>query len=433
MDKILNQCLLAILLAILIIVPLFFDVRLYSVFDLSKITAFYLLVFALIVVFCVKRIINRGSSFMYNPLLLPIACYLAVACVATCFAIDPLTSVLGGYKRYNGLLSIVCYMFMFFIITNYVEYKMIDLFLSVIIITVCLTCGYGICQNYGIDCFTWNSDMGKRIFSTIGHPAFFSAYLIMILPLVYYRVIKAQKLSMLCLYLLCAVLILTTFYLTKTRASFIGLVVSNIFFFALLGRTIFKWNRLKIIILLLVVVGISVFCSLKDQTVFKRFSDDINLSSETQKLGGTMFARYYNILTAIEVVKDYPVTGIGFGNYGFVFMPYVSKVYLAKKETRPLTENQDRVHQDFMDVLVATGIMGLLVYLYAIWAYTRMMYVHLMNNRLLVVALSSGVLAYFIQNQFSFAHTVLPVMLFFLLGLSVVVCRTNTLTQGFIR
>ena len=97
-----------------------------------------------------------------------------------------------------------------------------------------------------------------------------------------------------------------------------------------------------------------------------------------------MFARYYNILTAIEVVKDYPVTGIGFGNYGFVFMPYVSKVYLAKKETRPLTENQDRVHQDFMDVLVATGIMGLLVYLYAIWAYTRMMYVHLMNNRLLL-------------------------------------------------
>ena len=167
---------------------------------------------------------------MYNPLLLPIACYLAVACVATCFAIDPLTSVLGGYKRYNGLFSIVCYMFMFFIITNYVEYKMIDLFLSVIIITVCLTCGYGICQNYGIDCFTWNSDMGKRIFSTTGHPAFFSAYLIMILPLVYYRVIKAQKLSMLCLYLLCAVLILTTFYLTKTRASFIGLVVSNIFF-----------------------------------------------------------------------------------------------------------------------------------------------------------------------------------------------------------
>ena len=58
--------------------------------------------------------------------------------MATCFAIDPLTSVLGGYKRYNGLLSIVCYMFMFFIITNYVEYKMIDLFLSVIIITVCV-------------------------------------------------------------------------------------------------------------------------------------------------------------------------------------------------------------------------------------------------------------------------------------------------------
>ena len=59
MDKILNQCLLAILLAILIIVPLFFDVRLYSVFDLSKITAFYLLVFALIVAFCVKGLLTE--------------------------------------------------------------------------------------------------------------------------------------------------------------------------------------------------------------------------------------------------------------------------------------------------------------------------------------------------------------------------------------
>ncbi len=428
MDKVCRQIITAILITILIAVPLYLDARIYSVFDLSKITVLYLLVFALAVVFCVKRISNSSEGFVYSPLLIPIACYLVVAVIATCFSISPVISLLGGYKRYNGLLSLFVYVFMFFVIINYVEYQMVDIFINVIIIVGCITCAYGICQNYNIDFFRWNTDMGKRIFSTIGHPAFYSAYLIMILPLIYYKVIKCRSMYFLLLYLFCAVLILTTFYLTKTRASFIGLVVSNIFFFSMLGRIVFRVNRGKIIMLICLIIVLSVIFSLKDQTVFKRFSSDIDLKSE-QKLRGTMFTRYYNALVAIEVIKDYPVFGLGFGNYVTVFQPYLRKVYIKTGETRLWTENQDRVHSRLLDILVTTGFMGLACYLFGVYSYIKMVYRSLHEHRLLIVALGSGIFAYFIQNQFSFPHVPILMLFWFMLGLSVITCRTGTLTR----
>lgn len=431
MDKLCRQIMIALLIAIILGVSLYFDVRIYSVFDLSKITLLNMLVFALIITWCIKRIFGSGDTYVYNKLLIPIACYVLVAIASTKFAIDPSISMLGSYKRYNGLSSLLIYLFMFFIIVNYVSKNEVDLLINIIILSTCLMCVYGVAQSCGIDFFNWNTGHGHRIQGTIGHPAFFSAYLIMTIPLVYYRAITQSTVFGFMFYLSLVVLIVITFYMTKTRASFIALVISNIFFFSLMGGFLLRRKRYQVIIILFTVICISVVFNTKDKSVIDRFKSEISVGGDVEKnLTGTALKRYDNISIALRVVSDYPFLGVGLDNFGVVYPKYA--IEMSKEKGRDMIgrELQDRVHSDIFDVLVTTGILGLCAYAFCIYSYIRMMWCSRNEHRFVILALGSGVLAYFIQNQFSFGHVPIITLFWILVGLSVIVCRTNILTRS---
>jgi hypothetical protein len=54
--KIYDDIITATLMAIVVLVPLYFDTKLFSCFDLSKITALYILTGVLIIVWALKKI-----------------------------------------------------------------------------------------------------------------------------------------------------------------------------------------------------------------------------------------------------------------------------------------------------------------------------------------------------------------------------------------
>lgn len=413
-----EQIPIACLLAIIVSVTLYFDIRIYSVFDLSKITAFYVLIFGLVIVYCVRRIGGLGG-FVYNPLTIPIVVFIIIACISTKMAVDPVTALLGSYKRYNGLLSLLAFVFMFFTITRDVQQcvSTVEFYINSIIIIAALMCIYGLMQYYKIDCFQnrWNSNFSGRIFSTMGHPAFFSAYLIMVVPLTYYNIIRGKWVLVSIVFL---ILLLTTFYLTKTRATFIGFIVSNIFFFSLMGKELLKKRKYELIIIGFIIIIVSVIYSARDNSAMDRLKEEVKVSG----LSGTALTRYNNALIAIAIIKDNPVFGIGLDNLGIVYQYYENKLHIHGAEI------QDRIHSDFFDVAVQTGILGLCAYLWCIFAYIKMMVRSCGEHRLLVLALGASVFSYFVQNQFSFGHVPILVLFWFILGLSVLTCRTNTAT-----
>ncbi len=420
MSKLCEQIIVAILLAVIVGVPLILDVRIYSVFDLSKITLLYLLVFSAIIVFCIKQMIAR-DRFNNNPLMLPLGCLLAVSFFATIFSINPLASLLGGYKRYDGLASLIIYLCLFFLITQYVKKEMIGLFINTIIITACIMSVYGILQYYGIDYFQWSTNYGGRIFGTIGHPGFFSAYLIMVLPLVYYQIIKGRW-----YFIIALILILTVFYLTKTRASFLGLIISSSCFLGLLGKDLLVVYKYRLISIFSIVLIITVVMSLRlEMNPVSRIVEDIKIEDKKVKLLGTTKARYWNVLVAIEIIKDYPVLGIGYGNINTVYLEYINKVIKKTGGEGYSFEWQDRIHVSPMDTLVRIGILGGLATLWFMYSYGRMMYVHLVNNRILIASLCSAVVAYWGQNLFVFGHVPNLTLLWVLIGLSVISCEKD--------
>ncbi|KKL20581.1 hypothetical protein LCGC14_2454020, partial [marine sediment metagenome] len=141
------------------------------------------------------------------------------------------------------------------------------------ILTACIASIYGVLQHFGLDLYQWSTSFGYgiRVSSTFGHPAFFSAFLIMVIPLVLIKIFsptastpKAHEQAVggrgsfkAYLYVGILALLLITFYYTKTRASFLGLIISNLFFFFLIGRKTLLANKIKTLVTISVLIGIT--------------------------------------------------------------------------------------------------------------------------------------------------------------------------------
>ncbi len=359
-----------------------------------------------------------------NPLVLPIAGIFIVGSFATIFSINPLDSLLGNYKRYDGFASLIIYICLFFLIVNYVTKEMLGVFINAIIISTCLMCIYGILQYIGIDIFSWSTNYGGRVFSTIGHPGFFSAYLIMVLPLVYYRILTSKRIISFLIPVVVLILVLVTFYLTKARASFIGLVLSNICFLVLIGKPLLLKYKCKLATIFIIVIVITIVSSLKlEMNPASRIIEEIKIEDNKVKLLGSTNSRYWNVLVAIEIVKEYPLLGIGFGTIDDVYVKYINRVIEKTGGEGYSWEMQDRIHISIFDKLVTVGIIGGLVSLWLIYSYCRMMYVHLVNNRLIIATLCASTSAFWFQNLFIFGHVPVITLFWFVVGLSVVSCK----------
>jgi len=464
-----NQIIIATLIVIIIAVPLFFDIHLQSVFDLSKITILYVLTFIMLAAWSIKTVITcrqphtehtvegkdshvqlTHSSASYTqqllrqPLSLPIVAYLVVSGLATIFSINPYLSLVGTYARYGGLISTIVYISLFFVIINFIDKRRLSLLLNIIILTACIASIYGILQHFGLDFQQWNTSFGHRVPSTFGHPAFFSTFLTMAVPLILIKIFFDSNLKYSTfLYMGILALLLVSFYYTKTRASFLGLIISNLFFFSFIGKKNLLANKTKTIVTITIIIATSVFFNVNNETsegyeasVIGRFADDIN-SGTVDQLGGTMRLRVFQYLTGLKIIHDYPILGIGPDTVGLIYPQYLSKVFKEKEEHRYLKNKRvaDRIHNDFLDITVSRGFLGLGVYVWFIFAYARMVWKGCKEangyNKIFIIGLCAGILAYFVQNQFSFGHISIITPFWFLIAMSVIACPVRySLSNG---
>ena len=244
------------------------------------------------------------------------------------------------------------------------------------------------------------------------------------------------------LYIGILTLLVVAFYYTKTRASFLGLLISNIFFFSLIGKKSLLANKTKTVVTITIITGLSIFFNVSDRTsVIGRFIDDVTPAlSDSQesspfledsydeigissKLKSSAFLRAFQYLTGLKIIHDYPILGIGPETLGMIYPQYLSKVYRETGEYREF-KNQNRVHNDFLDMAVTRGLIGLGVYMWFVFAYARMVWKGCRKangpDKVLIIGLCAGCLAYFIQNQFSFGHVPILTLFWFLVAMSVI-------------
>lgn len=394
-----NKAIISILLVVTIAIPLWFDGHLYSVFDLSKITVLYILIFLLVALWAVRG----GFRWAQNALTFPILAILASTIISTVFAVNPYLSFAGTYKRYGGLLSTMVYMVLFFAVVEFVNRDRIKTFMNVVVLTACVASVYGILQCFGLDPYNWttNFGFGRRAVATFGHPSFFGAYLIMALPLVIYGILRGNK----WMYPV-AGLLMYALFLSKTRSAFVGMVAALIYFFVLYRH---KVSYKVIGLVLAVIIGLSF---VMPNSPMKRFVSDF----KNGKPSGTIAERIKIGMVCLDIIRDNPVFGVGLDCLGTRYATY----YETRYEEIGRGDN-NRAHNAVLSILVEQGIVGLLAWLWFVVVYFRKVLAN--RDDLVVVALSSGVVAYMVQNLFAFGSPGITPLFWMLAGMTVVAVK----------
>jgi tetratricopeptide (TPR) repeat protein len=466
-----DKIILVLLITAVIVPQLFFDIRLYSVFDLSKATALYLIVIAILIVWSIILAFKQNFRFSRTPLDISILAFIFVFVISTVISINPIVSLFGTYKRYEGLTPTVCYILVFYAIVNFINTKkrLYLLIISIVAGAVIASC-YGILQHLGFDLFKWSSFEARRVFSTFGNPVFFAAYLVMTLPpavALFFSysnkeasAIKNRKILSWIFFVL-FLIVYSAFWLTNTRACFVALIGGLIPLLILIYVNQ-DTKKYRFIIWVASFIALGIFFNVRPETsVINRFRGDfdttMNISTDLSDIkvntslpvtgsqtcekpwiatklnfDGSTFSRVFQYLAATKIFKDYPLFGIGPDTIGIVYQKYLAKVFTLKEgDPGFLFPRQDRIHNDILDTVVTRGIFGLGTYIWllvALGIFVCKSYRQLNNrNKMLMVGLLAGIISYLIQNEFSFGNTPIVTLFWVMMGLCISIVKINNL------
>lgn len=137
---------------------------------------------------------HSWSEALKTAMVIPALVYVGVHFLATLTSVFPQASFYGGYVRQQGTLSVLAYIGLFFLLAfNLRQKEQLERLITVILVTSVPSVLYGLVQNLGIDPLPWLGNVQARVASTMGNAIFIAAYLIMILPLTGYRLLRAWQ------------------------------------------------------------------------------------------------------------------------------------------------------------------------------------------------------------------------------------------------
>ncbi|TFG93727.1 MAG: hypothetical protein E4H15_00515 [Syntrophobacterales bacterium] len=143
-------------------------------------------------------------------------------------------------------------------------------------------------------------------------------------------------------------------YLTMSRGSLVAACIALVAFFATRNK------RLVVLLIIFSLIAVGTVPALKERFAPDRFLNDMRIGIN---------------LTTLEILKDYPITGIGFGmetygNKNFIDLKkYHARVHPQYQLRGPLISAP---HNSFADVAVRTGAVGLALFIVVYVVFVRL-------------------------------------------------------------
>ncbi|HAW50528.1 TPA: hypothetical protein DCX16_06240 [bacterium] len=105
----------------LLLVPLYFDLRVSDLFGTSKIVILYLFSLLILYLWVLKVIFYEKLEFKKTPLFLPIILFLGANIISSFTSTSHTQSIFGEYKSQEGLITLISYTILFFAIANFID------------------------------------------------------------------------------------------------------------------------------------------------------------------------------------------------------------------------------------------------------------------------------------------------------------------------
>jgi putative inorganic carbon (HCO3(-)) transporter len=362
----------------------------------------------------------RGRLRLYpNPLYLPLAAFLAVNLLATLFSVAPRLSWLGQHYRNDGFLTLLCYAILFFLAGQLLRTRMqlrrATLWALATAVPISLL---GLLQAYGLALpFLGSYGLGWRASSTQGNPDFLGAYLVLVWPLAAAYLLGAKTKGEHLLAAAALGILLAALAASLTRGAWIGFAGGAVVLL-LLAR---KYLARQVVWIVAAVLGALLIAGLPQLPVRSTLPSPTlptkspleapagkptlgeTLASMANPTAGSAQVRLWLWEASLPLIMENPLLGTGPNTFVSVVTRHLPKAYI----TGPETKFPDKAHNQFLDLAVGSGLLGLGAYIWLLWVFARRVSRWLKRRAhdpsyLLTAALLSAWVGYLVQGVFLF-------------------------------
>lgn len=397
-----------------------------EVFEFNKMVLVYILTTLIVTAWGVRCIIERKLIFRRTILDVPLLVFFASQFISTLLSIDPRTSWLGYYSRFNGgLLSVICYSLLYWAFVSNLEKDDAVRELNLAILPgAVLVSLYGVAEHFGIDKSIWVQDVQSRVFSTLGQPNWLAAWIITLIPVTWALSIESGiKSKRSFIYFTLSILFFWVLIFTKSRSGYLGFGIAFIIFWGY-----YLWNKRKeykkavipfsaavlTVILIVFISGTEYTPSLYSLIKPTTTRITVQPTGPALETGGTQSSIIRKIVWtgALQVWLHYPIFGTGVETFAYSYYQF-----------RPVAHNlvsewdfiYNKAHNEFLNMAANSGTFGIAAYLYLIGIVVYLFVKNIRKNESTEwnLALLAGFLSLSATNFFGFS--VVPTQLQFFL------------------
>ncbi|HRH33294.1 MAG TPA: O-antigen ligase family protein [bacterium] len=402
----------------------------YTVFDLNKAVAMHVILSIVIVSWLTEICLTRQCKWGGNKILGIMGIVLGIVFfICTIFSIHLIISFLGSYERQQGLYNLLSYLgvslFILIVIKN-IEY--LKNLISALLLGSAVVCIYGLIQAFGLDFLNWGEPGIQRIFSSFGQPNFLGHYIVVVFPFTLYAIFfLSRNLYIRFLYIILAATQVACLIFTLSRGAWIAFGFS-LFLFVI--WYLIKKNKRKLAFLLIfsvIIISILLCFNGIRKTVLvnlseRNFNTAYRLVSIFNFQGGSNKIRLYYWHASFHIFSEAPLERKLFG-YGPDVLPdlYVKAYQPEWGYYERINSFPDRAHNFIIDIIFQFGVFGFLVLTFLFGYILRKLIRYTWNesngdNYWLAVSFLFALIAYGINNLFSFSLVGMNVILYSLLA-----------------
>lgn len=347
-----------------------------------------------------------ATDIKNNKIVWLMGAYFIVFLLASIFSVDPNFSFWGSPFRGGGFVNFgFCFLYaiLFFIFLNKKDWQIAWI---VSIITGILVCGLALIQYYGL--FNNLFVPSNQPPSTMGSPIILAIYLLLLFFPTLSFAISEQNIRLKIFYLCSLALFAFTILISETRAVYLGIFISAIYFLLFYPKK-HKFLKLGVIAFSSLVFFAVIYANTNPQ--LPKFLEN----KITKKVAGQLLIK--NVLgderfrawqIIVKEINDKPVLGYGPENLSIGFdKNYDSKIVWSTW--------WDRAHNIFLDVAVQTGILGMLaqiaLFIVLLWQLGK-------NRNIITLGLQSSIIGYLVAGFFSLDTLSVYLVLFLIIAYS---------------
>lgn len=332
-------------------------------FYLPKVAAMIILALSFLAVLAINKI-RFKDIVQKDRINISLFIYFILLAASVYAAENKVFAIIGVPGRWEGLVTITLYMFLFITARLYLVPD--EGLFKIILVTAIIVSIYGILQTMNFDPFprdVLRENWSKRAFSTMGNPNFLGSYIVLIIPTSIYFYIIKKNITGLTAYAILFYCLLST----GTRGAWLG-TITSIMAFAAIHYMYFRYSKgefTRYIILLVITILLLALYNFNTEGAFidrflsiARDANEFLTKGDRADYSGAN--RGFIWKRVAELIKKRPLAGYGIENLGEAFKKYYTQDMIELwNEVRYL----DKAHNEYLHIAVTSGIPSLLVYL----------------------------------------------------------------------